>query len=374
MNLRSVLRRLYLRSPAENIQFIRSSLDRAQPAARNDLLDPLLALKSFPDILAWCIRRIAAPNIVLAGDAKQLAGWEMDRRLSDKAVSIQEWNWHQGLQFSGSSATQETHFIVCRPPSMQEHWSVIAKANAAPALSRQISTLGELVAPFTQITTLMTRLDYFLSSPDEAFPIYLGKEFFGPLKELNALLPLDGKRVIEFGSFDGYQSLGLSHLGAELTCIEARGDNVAKTRAALDAFGYRNARILMDDFHNCHGNKYGRFDLAFAHGVYYHSVAPFVFLQNLVSLSDNIFLGGFCATDDLPATPWITLRHDGHAYRAKIYAEATGFTAGINDHGYFFHKDDLKSFLVQRGFRILPVSDEASAVTAGNFSRFLAQH
>ena len=49
----------------------------------------------------------------------------------------------------------------------------------------------------------------------------------------------------------------------------------------------------MDDFHNADAHKYGRFDLAFAHGVYYHSFAPFLFFENLISLSDNIFIGGY---------------------------------------------------------------------------------
>jgi hypothetical protein len=128
----------------------------------------------------------------------------------------------------------------------------------------------------------------------------------------------------------------------------------------------------MDDFHNAHANKYGRFDLAFAHGVYYHSVAPFVFLENLVSLSDHIFLGGFCATDNLPFEEWQNLEYDGRLYRVKCYIESTSFTAGINKHAWFFHKEDLKRFFAERGFEITTISDEPSIITAGNYTRFLA--
>ena len=113
--------------------------------------------------------------------------------------------------------------------------------------------------------------------------------------------------------------------------------------------------------------------MVFAHGVYYHSIAPFLFLENLLGLSDNIFVGGFCATDKSPPGGFTTLNYQGIDYRVKRYKEGVGYTAGVNTYGYFFHKEDLKHFFIERGYDIKVISDEPVKVTAGNFLRFLAQ-
>lgn len=70
----------------------------------------------------------------------------------------------------------------------------------------------------------------------------------------------------------GFPEAGLINLGANcVTCIEARAESFIKTMVAKYAFRWDNVHLVMDDFHNADNLKYGRFDLAFAHGVYYHS-------------------------------------------------------------------------------------------------------
>lgn len=79
--------------------------------------------------------------------------------------------------------------------------------------------------------------------------------------------------------------------------------------------------------------KYGRFDLAFAHGVYYDSTAPFVFLENLAGLADAVFVGGYVLKE---GDAHEVLEHGGEAYRVRPYREAPGnFTAGINPTSYY---------------------------------------
>src|SRR5262249_42798225 len=120
----------------------------------------------------------------------------------------------------------------------------------------------------------------------------------------------------------------------------------------------------------------GTFDLAFAHGVYYHSVAPLLFFENLLSLSPNVFLGGFCATDDRPAYEYDLLEHGGHLYRAKVYQEMVGrFTAGVNNTAYFLHGEDLMDFFRHQGCDVTVLSDEVTAEDqpAGRYLRFLAR-
>ena len=339
---------------------MREKLLPTKAAARNDMLDDLLALKAFPRILAWSLKSLSAQNICLLG--YDSAPGDTLPMVPGKAIASRAWNWGDPIPADAGDL-----FIVCRIPRAEWDWNCLAAARAP-----NVYTLGEIVAPFSQIPFLMkSSLNYYFKTPDDNMPYYLGEDYFGPLPELNALLPLKGRKVIEFGPFDGYQTAGLTHLGANVTAIEARAENVVKTRAAFSALGLP-VHIAMDDFHNVHAGRYGRFDLAFAHGVYYHSIAPFVFLENLVSLSDNIFLGGFCATDGLPTSDWEFLKYGGRDYRVKKYSETIGYTAGIHDVAYFFEAQDLMAFFKNKGYSVTVISDEPNTMTAGKFLRFLA--
>ncbi len=140
------------------------------------------------------------------------------------------------------------------------------------------------------------------------------------------------------------------------------------------AFRWSNVELVSDDFHDVTPQKYGRFDLVFAHGVYYHSVAPFVFFENMIALADAVYVGGFCATDDLPSGSWQYLAHRGQRYAVKQYRESVAdHTAGIHAVGYFFHPDALTQWFRDQGWRVKVLSDEPSTVTAGRYIRFLAQ-
>jgi hypothetical protein len=179
--------------------------------------------------------------------------------------------------------------------------------------------------------------------------------------------------VIEFGPLEGCLTAGLVKLGVKsLTCIEARPENAIKTLVACYSFGWKHVELVMDDFHNVNHLKYGTYDLVFAHGVYYHSLAPFLFLENLCSLSENVFIGGFCATDSLPEGDYEILEYCGEKYRTKMHKEVDYFTSGVNPIGYFFHKDDLMKFFKERNYEVIVISDEAAEIAAGNYLRFLA--
>ena len=354
--LRKWLSRAWRKSPAENLHFLREKFLPQATDRRNDMLDDLLSLRSLPRVLAWRLRSIPEKDILLLGyqgDLPQLPGKNINRRV---------WSFGEPLPSDADGA-----LVICAIPRTASDWRTLQDLRA-----NRVYSIGELIAPFSQITFLMkSSVNYFFRTPDEILPYYLGEDFFGPLQKLDSLFPLRNQRVIEFGPFDGCQTIGLTHLGADVTAIEARAENVIKTRAAFSALDL-GVQIRMDDFHNVSGDRYGRYDLAFAHGVYYHSIAPFVFLENLVSLSDNVFVGGFCATDTLPANPWQSLEHAGRSYRVKVYDETTGFTAGVNHIAYFFEATDLMAFFGERGYAVQVISEEPQTVTAGKFLRFLA--
>jgi hypothetical protein len=347
--LRRVARRITHYSLAENVQYLRARLLRNN--ARNDMLDELLSSSRVGHMIGRALKLRNIGEITLMGDPLILSQWMAGLRDEGITAHIKDWNWEETVPG-----------VICRIPASNEHWERIAGGAG-------LILLSELLGPFAVIQYLRSKFDYFVPM-ENSIDLYLGYTYWPPLQALNELFPLKGRSVIEFGPFDGYQTVGLSSLGANVTAIEARAENVIKTQAGLAAAGL-NARLIIDDFHNA--AKYGRFDLAFAHGVYYHSVAPFVFLRNLVSLSDNILIGGFCATDELPVSAWSTLTHESATYRAKKYFEGTSYTAGINSIGYFFHGDDLMMFFEKHGFDIIVISDEQQKATAGRFLRFLAR-
>ena len=148
-------------------------------------------------------------------------------------------------------------------------------------------------------------------------------EPWGYLGELDKLYPIAGKRVIEYGPLDGAMTATLLQLGAaSVTGVEIRMTNVIKLLAAAHIFGWGDRfRLLIEDMHMVDASSTGRFDLAVAHGVYYHSIRPFHFLQNLATVADTLFIGGFVADPERLRSPLVELDHDGDVYRAQHYAD-----------------------------------------------------
>lgn len=301
--------------------------------------------------------RVGAPLVRLGG-AADLRAFDF---LGGGAL---EWDWGEGVELPEGARA-----LVCSTPLSAEHWEAIRALKQRHG--ERIVTAAEVVLPFTAVTFAQGRLNYHARTLEELAPLYMGERWHGPLDRLNDLFPLAGKRVIEFGPFDGAQTAGLVHHGvSEVVCIEARAENFIKTLIAKELFGWHNVRLVMDDMHNADAVKYGRFDLAFCHGTYYHSLAPFVLLENLVSLSDNVFLGGFVLKDDAPCE---TATYRGETYRVQAYEELDGwFTAGINRTSYYFHPEDLKKFFSLRGYRITAMDDEESEWGSNRFYRFFA--
>lgn len=194
---------------------------------------------------------------------------------------------------------------------------------------------------------------------------------------INSVAPLAGKRVAEFGPLDGAQTASfIPYRPESIDAFEIRPDNYLRVEAAARIYDWPNVRLHLEDFHAVNALSHGRFDICIAHGVYYHSNAPFVFLENLASLSDLIVIGGYCATEASPPWAWMMLDNDVHRYRAKPYEEASQHsTAGVSATGYFFAADDLKAWFVRAGYEIaweesLPVD---VAHRGGEYLRFIAR-
>jgi hypothetical protein len=383
--IRRAGRALYRQSPERNFKRIGKALtarrqERQEPstlAPHYIGLEELFNAGCVGDLVAFQLARQECNEITILGDKELLDSWQLASRCPGITLQIVNWDWND------APPAAQGLVLVARIPMTDEHWKTVAKLQTA--VGSRIAVITQLLLPFTQVTALMARVDYTVTSLNDLVDFYLGRELYGitpyeeapavsPFRELDRLLPLKGKRVIEFGPLEGAQTAAILKLGAaQVDCVEARGENAAKTMAAAQAFGWHGVKVIMDDFHNVSGRTYGRYDLVFAHGVYYHSISPFIFLENLISLSDHVFLGGFCATDDMPAGPWTVLRYEEDEYRAKIYQEPTIVsTAGINAFSYFFDKQDLQRFFCHKGFSLQVISDTPQSAVAGRYVRFLA--
>lgn len=368
----------YQRSPQDNLKALQKKLaikrhnqelnEDNNKSETNTVIPNIWDKPVYQEFIAYKLRFNKKP-VILLGEPLQLTA--LASVLSHKNIDVNSLAWDWDAEVNLNAFSQTSQLIVCKIPLSDHHWRVIQhlKNNY---LDRVLG-IYELALPLTMIPLTQSSLNYFLKSLEEIIPYYLGEEYFGPIDKLNEIFPLAGKKVIEFGPFDGCQTAGLVNSGIKsLTCIEARAENAIKTMVARYVFNWNNVELVMDDFHNVERLKYGTYDLVFAHGVYYHSIAPFLFLENLISLSNNIFLGGFCATENLPEVNYETLEYGGQQYRVKMYQEGQNFTAGVNKKGYFFHKEDLMKFFKERNYEVVIISDEDSNVTAGNFLRFLA--
>jgi hypothetical protein len=366
-----ILSDLYKSSPQQNVRRLMQRLGIAKPPERpepasNKVLDDVLKLKALPDLLAHATRKLPERRVLVLGDTALNEAVIAKLQGSGKEVSSQPFSWASDAIPEGAERV-----VLTLLPSTEAEWEGVARLRQR--FGAGLTLLFELLLPYTRIARLHEKEDFLVKSFDRLLEYLLGQRFFGGIEKLAATVPLAGKSVIEFGPFDGYQTAGLVHKGVgKLTCIETRPENAIKVEAIARALGWPHVEVRLDDFHNANATTYGRFDLVVAHGVYYHSIAPFLFLENIRTLSDTVFLGGLCATDELPAEPYVDLRHEGKTYRAKQYREATNHTAGVNRFGYYFTSEDLIRFFTERGDKVEVLSEEPKDKYAGKYLRILA--
>lgn len=267
--------------------------------------------------------------------------------------------------------------VVVEEAPGPDAWTAIARLAARPrvrlvweAMRREL-LLGLLASKLPYLIKPEQLLQILRSAPGTS-PTRLDQ----PIVAADAIVPFRGKRVIEIGPLDGAQTSAILKLGAsEVVCVEIRPDNYLKTLLTADLVGGAPVSIRFDNFHAVIPERYGTFDICVAHGVYYHSNAPFRLLENLAALAPVIVFGGFCATDDRPAWGWTELRSDGQVYRAKNYSEVDYFTAGVSAASYFFEAESIQRWFTSHGFELLAteVRDARAYGPAGEFVFFVAR-
>jgi hypothetical protein len=315
-------------------------------------------------------------DYVLLGNLTETAFLKYSFTRRGQNVTCVAWDWDSCLSLH--DAPNRSGIIVCKIPAHDHHWEVLKQLK--DRFGSRVLSIYEYVLPFTAIGKLQASLANPNDCLKEIVSYYIDQRYSNTIDKLNTIFPLRGKNVIEIGASEGYHTAGLVKAGTQkITCIEVRAENFIKAMVAGYALGWENVSVVLDDFHSANTQKYGRYDLALASGVYYHSTAPFVLFDNLLSLSDNVFLGGFCVTDSLPEKVFDLLEYGAQSFRVKKYKEENDCTSGVNGYGYFFHRDDLVRFFSERECVIDFISEEEKTVTDGNvvlrgtYIRFLAR-
>lgn len=331
----------------------------------------------FQHMIPLRLESSAAP-VVLLGSQAELEFLRSGFVAAGREVKGISWDWE--TQTDATSIPEEALIVVCKLPKNEQHWRAMRRLKQQ--FGSRVIGIQELVLPFTTLQEGQRSFDYAVDSFAKIVPLYLGDRFFGPLDALNDAFPLAGKTVIEFGPMECAQTAGLVHLGAKSVLgIEARAVSFIKSTIACYCFGLKNVSLVMDDFHNADANKYGRFDLAFAHGVYYHSFAPFFFFENLMSLADNIFIGGYTTNANQTVKPTTSLtytheslEYEGKNYRVKRILIGNSYNSAINQFAYHFDRDELLGFFESKGYDVTIVRDEPSGDPWGDwYLTFLAR-
>lgn len=106
----------------------------------------------------------------------------------------------------------------------------------------------------------------------------------------NGVMPggFDGKSVLELGPFEGYQTVAMERLGAEVTSVEGNSINFLKCLCLKEALGLK-ARMLMGDIIQQLAVD-ARYDVVWASGVLYHLQDPIRMIELSCARADAIYV------------------------------------------------------------------------------------
>jgi len=319
--------------------------------------------------------------ITLIGDAKRNAPLIAELEKGGIKAGLIDWRYGEPMPALPTAGRA----IVCEIPlSYQDYTSLAGLRERYPTLS----TLWELTLSISALLEVMLILDYFvgvadrnnkktesLSDHEHYFRVMCGVynstiALQPSFPDIIKRLDLNGKTVIEFGPADGIHTGWLVNSGAKhVTTVEGRPENIIKLLAAQFAFGWKNLEIVLDNFQYPGRWADRRYDLVFAHGVVYHCLNPFYFMDVMTQITDKIFLGGWVATDTKPLSKWQSVEYAGRSYRMQTYDEPSHFCSGLASRSSFLDADGIENFFRDRGFRVELVEKDPN--TTGLTDAFL---
>lgn len=163
--------------------------------------------------------------------------------------------------------------------------------------------------------------------------------------------PLQDRHVVEMGCFEGVHTLGLLLLGARVTAVDGRMENVLKTMARVWAYG-RSCEVRLWNFERqMPGSMPLRWDVLHHIGVLYHLSNPIEHLNEVLPRTDSAVLLDTHIADDGEADQSYDVGGYSYAFRRKgePHAASAPF-AGLRDHAKYLLLTDLVDLLRRHGF------------------------
>lgn len=159
------------------------------------------------------------------------------------------------------------------------------------------------------------------------------------------------KTILELGPCEGYFTVQLARICRHLTAIELRPKNLVCTMIRLFLHAVRNCELHLGDVRDL-DTAFGRFDILFHAGVFYHLDDPVGHLFKVRSLAPRLLLDTHYVADGDNRFQAADLRHDGKTYRAVGWHE-TGWQdiwAGAQPTSRLLYLDSLMELLQDAGF------------------------
>lgn len=180
----------------------------------------------------------------------------------------------------------------------------------------------------------------------------------------DGILKLKGKRILELGPFEAYNTYQFEKAGAvHVTAIESSVENFLKCLVVKNVFDL-NAKFLHGDFEIYEPDVL--YDIVWASGVLYHLVKPVEFLQRMLPWSNNVFLWtqyydasvlgpthGGSANFNPANDKVVRFRDRDIRLHWRSYMEqtnATNFSGGSEQYSYWMELDDIKYVFSEMGF------------------------
>jgi hypothetical protein len=171
-------------------------------------------------------------------------------------------------------------------------------------------------------------------------------------RKFNDTFDLKDRHVLELGCFEGIHTIGLLLLGASVTAVDGRMENVLKTLARVWAYGMK-CDVAKWDFEEAPSELLpDRWDVLHHIGVLYHLSDPVGHLNAVLPRTTQAVLLDTHVADSAEVA---TLEYvvDGIPVRYRRKAEPHAVSspfAGMRDHAKYLVLEDLVEHLRKHGF------------------------